>query len=277
MNVDLTVEDIAQRLLDLQLPLKECIAQLGVLLRSAQSDQRKKAKSALRALLRAKHRIRFADLYLPILVAVRGGAVHCLGSHHVTATLLCYHRVESLLQHIEDVCGGHVAVYGPHTSVDGVNSTDLCVLIRDEMSNGEWGVDPFSELMYLSMEILFEQYQALILAQTDLAKANALMQQGPRSVLLQVPQKPSWNKRDGALSFRGLICRNVNTSRANNIVLILDQFSELNWPTQIASPLRNGRDPQKLGDAVKQLNKGLKYLKFSRTGTGKHIQWIPVE
>jgi len=83
----------------------------------------------------------------------------------------------------------------------------------------------------------------------------------------------SWNRELGELSYHGTVIRKVSKpNQAKNIMAILDTFQEEGWPSRIDDPLTEGPDPERLGQTLQTLNKGLSMIRFERDGTGKGIR-----
>ena len=84
---------------------------------------------------------------------------------------------------------------------------------------------------------------------------------------------PAWNKELGELSLDGkVIHRFRSTTVARRAVPILDAFEACGWLERIENPLKSG-DPQKMREAVYQLNKRQKEIKFESDGTSAGIRW----
>ncbi len=83
---------------------------------------------------------------------------------------------------------------------------------------------------------------------------------------------PNWDENLMILFWGKQIARRVNNN-AKNVVAILNAFQEESWPPKVDDPLPGGRNPERLRDTLKQLNKDLKYLRFSADGSGEGIAW----
>jgi len=72
---------------------------------------------------------------------------------------------------------------------------------------------------------------------------------------------PVWDRESGRLVFDGHQIRKFR-SNAKNVVKILDDFEELNWPRSIIDPFQNHEDPQTVHQSVSSLNTNLEHLRF---------------
>jgi hypothetical protein len=86
--------------------------------------------------------------------------------------------------------------------------------------------------------------------------------------------RPVWDKAVGNLYFEGELARHVSPT-AKNVRLILDAFSEQQWPIHVASPLPGGPNSRRLRNTVRSLNTGLSGIRFYCDGTAEGIQWEP--
>jgi hypothetical protein len=85
--------------------------------------------------------------------------------------------------------------------------------------------------------------------------------------------RPSWDRATGKLSFKGQVVRAIRSKKvAANVVLILDSFEELHWPTRIDSPLRVS-DSTKHHATIRSLNDGLVRIRFRSDGDGLGFVW----
>jgi len=90
--------------------------------------------------------------------------------------------------------------------------------------------------------------------------------------------RPIWDRATGKLSYSNSLIREIkNLGKATNIVAILDALEELGWPSRIDDPLPGGLDGQRLREAVKTLNRGLKLIRFRGDGTSSGIVWDKVD
>lgn len=87
---------------------------------------------------------------------------------------------------------------------------------------------------------------------------------------------PNWDSNLMTLFWGKQIARRVSNN-AKNVVAILNAFQEEMWPFKIDDPLPGGRNPERLRDTLKQLNKDLKHLRFSADGSGEGIIWTKGE
>lgn len=85
--------------------------------------------------------------------------------------------------------------------------------------------------------------------------------------------KPRWLKDKRELWFEGKIVRRIRSSRATNVIKILNAFEECNWPTQIDDPITTGGDSSQRRRAIESLNDGLKLIRFSCAGDGLSFRW----
>jgi hypothetical protein len=83
---------------------------------------------------------------------------------------------------------------------------------------------------------------------------------------------PVWDAAAGELHFAGKVVREVS-ARATNVRLILAAFQEDSWPIRIDSPLPDGKNSEKLREAVRTLKSGLTKLDFICDGKGEGVQW----
>jgi hypothetical protein len=86
--------------------------------------------------------------------------------------------------------------------------------------------------------------------------------------------KPRWLKDKRELWFEGKIVRRIrNSTRAKNVVAILDTFEECGWPPQIDDPVTAGGDSSQRRRTIESLNRGLKRIHFSCVGDGLSFGW----
>ena len=85
-------------------------------------------------------------------------------------------------------------------------------------------------------------------------------------------ETPSWDSDKGELTFAGRVVRKV-APQATNLRPILSSFEEEGWPDRILDPLPAGPDPQRLRDAIGDLNRGLFEIRFAADGTGQRVEW----
>jgi hypothetical protein len=83
--------------------------------------------------------------------------------------------------------------------------------------------------------------------------------------------KPRWDKGSQTLFFGRQVARAIDVARGKTIVPVLDSFAELNWPRSIDSPFT--ARSYKVKEAVYQLNTGLLWFRFGRSGDAIH--WDP--
>ena len=80
------------------------------------------------------------------------------------------------------------------------------------------------------------------------------------------PVTPSWDRGTGQLTFQGQQLRQINVRAATLIVPILDAFEEQGWPSSLESPIDTSIDRQRIHDAVSNLNRSLKTIRFRVQG-----------
>jgi hypothetical protein len=87
---------------------------------------------------------------------------------------------------------------------------------------------------------------------------------------------PCWDKERGELRMGRRVVRRVR-HLAKNVVCILDTFQDDGWPPRIDDPLpgESGQqsDSQRMSETIRQLNRGLRVIKFVSDGTGAGIRW----
>jgi hypothetical protein len=89
----------------------------------------------------------------------------------------------------------------------------------------------------------------------------------------QQREKPWW-RRDLLELYVGVRRVRRVAKQAHSLIEILNRFEEEGWPpTPISNPLRTSADPDRLKDAVKSLNRGLKQIRFGSNGNGQGITW----
>ena len=102
---------------------------------------------------------------------------------------------------------------------------------------------------------------------------------GEESPPLEKPPLPDWNKSLGELRFDGQLIKRVRQLKvATNVIQILDVFQEEGWPSHVEDPLSpiktlRQNQTQRLQEAVKSLNQGLKVIRFRTDGTGEGVVW----
>jgi len=85
-------------------------------------------------------------------------------------------------------------------------------------------------------------------------------------------QRPVWDPESGEVRIGDRVVRNVRRGVAENIILVLDTFQECRWARRVDSPFPPGDD--KLGEAVRSLNKKLEMIRFKCDGTGEGVEWF---
>jgi hypothetical protein len=85
---------------------------------------------------------------------------------------------------------------------------------------------------------------------------------------------PVWDDTAHVLRFQGRIIRRLHRpSRSVNMIAILTAFEEEGWPRKIDDPLPNGRDPGRLRETVRSLNRNLEHIRFHADGSGEGVRW----
>jgi hypothetical protein len=77
-----------------------------------------------------------------------------------------------------------------------------------------------------------------------------------------IPTSPRWDAQTGVLFFGDQEVRTV-AGNAEQGIAVLDAFQAAGWPESIPNPIRV-RDRGKLSDTIKNLNKGLRLIRFRR-------------
>ena len=88
--------------------------------------------------------------------------------------------------------------------------------------------------------------------------------------LVQIRERPEWNRAVGELKFQGKVIRRVRVGVGWRIVSILDKFELHGWPDRVDSPIT---DDMVHRDAIGSLNDTLKEIQFSSDGTGRGVVW----
>ncbi len=85
---------------------------------------------------------------------------------------------------------------------------------------------------------------------------------------------PVWNKKTCTLHFAGKVIRKVRGLKtASNVVRILNEFQDFDWPERIENPLPPGVSGFRLRETIRTLNRGLKLVRFRADGSGEGIIW----
>ena len=98
------------------------------------------------------------------------------------------------------------------------------------------------------------------------AEFNLEQHDGPATPL---EIRPKWDAETHTLLFGQQPARTVKRT-AKNIITILTCFEEDGWPKRIDNPLQ---DDIQRREAIRQLNKGLRWIRFSADGSGEGIVW----
>jgi hypothetical protein len=92
-------------------------------------------------------------------------------------------------------------------------------------------------------------------------------------------EKPYWDRARRVLWYRGQQCKRSIRSDAVHVISILDGFSNQAWKPLIDNPLLSDDEgsvsPELLTNALKNLKKGLSYLRFRAANGGDSITWEP--
>jgi hypothetical protein len=85
---------------------------------------------------------------------------------------------------------------------------------------------------------------------------------------------PVWDDAAHELRFLDRTIKRIHRPRRSvDMIAILSAFQEEGWRSRIDDPLRNGRDPGRLRDTVRRLNRDLELIRFRADGTGEGIRW----
>jgi len=93
------------------------------------------------------------------------------------------------------------------------------------------------------------------------------------------PVLPVWDRTTYQLRLGNIIIKHVRRpNAATNVVLILDAFQKMGWPSRLHDPLPSKEtlrqtSSRRLQDAIKSLNDNLNLIRFRGDGTGKGIVW----
>lgn len=100
-----------------------------------------------------------------------------------------------------------------------------------------------------------------------------LRQIGKKPMAAPAPTNlPEFQASSGELRWQGQFIRHVRLqARPSNIFIILEAFQSRCWSEQIPNPL--GKDKQKLHQALRSLNKGLKRIRFHSLAGATKISW----
>ena len=88
--------------------------------------------------------------------------------------------------------------------------------------------------------------------------------------------RPRWDGENFRLKMGEQVARTLKPS-ATNCIAILAEFEEEGWPERINDPLPLGRDPERLSNTLRTLNKGAVGIRFSAGGDGESITWRPTQ
>jgi hypothetical protein len=114
----------------------------------------------------------------------------------------------------------------------------------------------------------FQSYDPITLKR--LRRESGLQEPGRQQI---PPDKPCWDGH-GQLTFKGKIIRKTRGRKiASHVSAILSAFEEQNWPERIDDPLPGQPDGQRLREAIRNLNRGLKLILFLADGSGEGIRW----
>lgn len=108
----------------------------------------------------------------------------------------------------------------------------------------------------------------------DAASEKSNGQSVVRDAATEARDKPHWNGDTGELTIGGKLAKTIRYLRqAKNVVRILTEFTECDWPERIDDPLPGGRDTERLKNTLDSLNRNLSLIRFSGDGTGEGIRW----
>jgi|GEM_PF-4927712 hypothetical protein len=81
-----------------------------------------------------------------------------------------------------------------------------------------------------------------------------------------------WDVETGTLMIDGeVVGRIVQLAQATNQVTVLNAFQRKRWPRRIPDPLPGRRDPERLNQTIRSLNRGFTGIRFHADGTGAGI------
>lgn len=84
---------------------------------------------------------------------------------------------------------------------------------------------------------------------------------------------PVWDSGRGKLLLKSRTVRTVRIMKIPaNIQIILDAFQDASWPRTIQNPIPGG-EQQRLHQALRSLNHGLKGIRFGSAHGGRSIRW----
>lgn len=110
-----------------------------------------------------------------------------------------------------------------------------------------------------------------------LSETNAewlLRETGEKQPRRRRDKRPIWDSETGTLRIAGTIARSVRvTANPSNIQSILDAFENQGWAKRIDNPIDCSDDDQRLYQALRSLNSGLKKLRFHAQEGGKAVTW----
>lgn len=84
-------------------------------------------------------------------------------------------------------------------------------------------------------------------------------------------QQPKWVKDTGKLLFGDIVIKQIVVGKATNVVTVLDEFEEKNWPSRINYPPECMEET--LHYTIRSLNERLDIIRFRSDGQGKGIVW----
>lgn len=137
----------------------------------------------------------------------------------------------------------------------------------------------------LGMWMLVKSYSNRFLALVKLGvELEALSQLHAKSMLRaaglkhtrsrRTSPKIDWDRDLGRLTFDGQTIRNIKVFKIpSNVERILNAFQQAGWPSSVLNPLDDPLDPEKLHQAIKELNKYKKYVRFSARGGASFVVW----
>jgi hypothetical protein len=121
-----------------------------------------------------------------------------------------------------------------------------------------------------------EEMDAIVEMIIESQSQDPVRKMSPDKIMSSEVTVPRWDSESMILFLGKQIARRVSM-KAKNVLAVLNAFQEDGWPFKIDDPLPGGRNPERLRDTLKQLNKDLKHLRFSADGSGEGIVWTKGE
>jgi hypothetical protein len=146
---------------------------------------------------------------------------------------------------------------------------ETSVAIVDHIDNGQ-SIERFIDGIMLAKEAIASQCTPQV---SEVPRAKATSKKQSAKTL-----RPKWDRDTGKLTYDNVTIKQIkHIGLATNVIAILDEFESRRWPTRIVDPLGGGKNPQRLGEAIRSSNDGLAIIKFSGDGTGSGIRWERLE